>query len=359
VLKDYFTEPDYSKLMNYRNPLTTVVYDKNKTPIFYLYDKQFRFYTRANDVPNWVRELIFDERFISIFQSRFAKDYDFYNNSVREAYLNYVLKDEIYFYDNSLLSRIQMRRIRKYYAGNNFDELIFNNLKFSKSVYGLTTACYVFFGKSIQTLSIKELLFCIANIDFYGDSDEFDLEKMRERYLDLVELVRTTPKYKTILKDSLQSPELEIRLNKSIDFENSDGQLTGLKAGISKHLMKYYLKDYLITQMRYINLMTGGYNINAEYDMEYLIKILNKLGIKATENSNKICIVYYNYQGTNRLLGILNLPFGGEIIERLAELEKSEKYANAPVTFMIMPIMRYSYIELYEKRKNGIIPLVK
>ncbi|HPG30447.1 MAG TPA: hypothetical protein PKY81_13650 [bacterium] len=354
ILIDYFASPDKSKIEKYKIAVSSVVYDIEKKPLYYLFDSQFRFYTNTETVNRKILRLLFDKDFLSAFLPEFYKENSIKNLYPEDAYKNHLLK-EIYFLGNTLKSRMMITKLRKNLSDFDFTELIINNLKFSENIYGLETISYYLFNKRFSELNDSEIIYCLANIDFYSQSNILKIDFMKEKYLNLKSFVNKKYKDDFVFSDSeVLTPEMQ-----DIDFKQNEGYLNNLDAGISYELMLYYLKDYLINHKNFIDLSNNGYKIYSSYDLNFLKKILAELGVTGVEKSNKICVVYYNENDANYLLGIINLPYGKKFSGDAEKLGSSMRYNNKPITLLVLPILRYSYIDLYGKNKSGVIPVVK
>ncbi|MBP7652419.1 hypothetical protein KA977_03290 [Candidatus Dependentiae bacterium] len=354
ILVDYFSMPDKTKIEKFKISKTSVIYDVDQKPLYYLFDKQFRFYTNPSEVKEKIWSLLFNKEYLITFLPEFYKENSIKNISTEDVYKNYILK-EIYFFDDSLKSRMLISKLRKNLGDLDFKELIINYLKFSESIYGLESIAYFLFNKTITQLSDAELLYCLANINFHVQSNNFKFDLMKEKYLSIVNFVKKYFPDEFNIGQS-ENPEPNV---KNINFVQNEGYLNDLDAGISYDLMLYYLKDYLINQKNFINLTNNGYEIFTSFDLSFLKKVIMSLGITGAEKCNKICAIYYQENGNYYMLGILNLPYGRNFIYDTEKLSSTLKYKNNPVTLLVLPILRYSYIDLYNKNNTGVIPVLK
>jgi len=122
-------------------------------------------------------------------------------------------------------------------------------------------------------------------------------------------------------------------------------------------MMDYYLKDYLITQKNVINLTSIGFNIYSSFDIVFLKSLIKKINIIFSQETNKIAIVYYSIDANNYIIGILNLPFGNDVTLQIEQLNNNITYKNYPIKIFIEPPVKYSYIEISEQHKIGLIPI--
>jgi len=281
-----------------------------------------------------------------------------FNNSTSDFFINWIIND-FYFFDGHLTAKIQTYKIRKKLNDLEKKKMLVNQLKFSKSIYGIETVARFFFRKKISELNNNELLFCLANIDLFAESDIFNLNQMIEKYLILLNwLNRNNPKLSEKFKDP-NTFKITPELPNDINLLQKDSNLDDVNSGIALDLMEFYLKDYMINHLNFTNLMSGGYNIKSSFDINFLKTIIQKFNITGGEKSNKICIIYYMKNDKYYMIGIIYLPFGKEQITIFENKQDKIFYNDFPVNFMVLPILRYTFIEMFDKNKIAILPLTE
>ncbi len=362
-IREILLTPDLATIENYKTSYHSEILDISNTRMFYLYDRYFRFKTDINKIPEKVWRLLFNKQYLLNFQQKFYLENDIYSNTAYDIYLNYLIR-QIYFLDDGFFDKIKIMKIRKKLMTNNFDakSLIINELRFSKEIYGFETASRYFFNKSIDQLNDNELVFCIANIDYYSNADNLPEYILLERYANLKKFIETNSDsaVNTIFKFSGKELALDMQLNLKINEQLFSNISTEYKTGVNLEFIKFYVNDYLINQRNYLDLFVGGYSVKTTVDLNFLYQLEKKLNIDAADNSNKICLVSYKDENDSYyLLGIINLPFGLEINSAVAKLANEIKYNNCPVQLEILPIVPLTYIDVYNRRKTGIIPIAK
>lgn len=162
---------DLDKLINYNPPLATQVYDTNGKLVAYLYDYENRVYAEYDEMPNMLIEALIATEDTAFFEH---KGISF------EAILRALVKDVIagkavegastitqQLIKTTLLTREKTitRKLKEALIAFKLEEKLskqqileryLNQIYFGHGYYGVKTACWGYFHKNLQDLTLKE-----------------------------------------------------------------------------------------------------------------------------------------------------------------------------------------------------------
>ncbi|PAF53999.1 penicillin-binding protein [Helicobacter sp. 13S00482-2] len=259
---------DVQKIKNYRPQLTTQIFDRKNRLIANVFDTEFRFYSRFDEIPpKMIEALLAVED--TLFFEHGGINYDAIiratiKNLKNGKYLEggstltqQLIKNMVLTRDKTISRKIKEAllsiQVEHILSKEDILERYFNQTFFGHGYYGVKTASLGYFKKPLNALSLKEIAMIVSlprAPSFYDPTRNLDFSLSRAN---------------NIIKRMY-----EIGWISTEEYEKSISEIPEIYNQTLTQNTAPYVVDEVIKQLSYIkDIKTGGYQIKLNIDLDY------------------------------------------------------------------------------------------
>lgn len=259
---------DIKKIKNYHPQLTTQIFDRKNRLIANLYDTEFRFYSKFDEIPpKMIEALLAVED--TLFFEHGGINYDaivraMVKNIKSGKYLEggstltqQLIKNMVLTRDKTISRKIKEAllsiQVEHILTKEEILERYFNQTFFGHGYYGVKAASLGYFKKPLSSLSLKEIAMIVAlprAPSFYDPTRNLDFSLSRAN-----NIIKRMYDIGWISKE---------------EFERSTAEIPEVYNQTLTQNVAPYVTDEVLKQLNYIkDIKTGGYQIKLTIDLDY------------------------------------------------------------------------------------------
>ncbi|PAF52156.1 PBP1A family penicillin-binding protein [Helicobacter sp. 13S00477-4] len=259
---------DIVKIKNYHPQLTTQIFDRKNHLIANIYDKEFRFYAKFDEIPPKMIEALLAVEDTLYFEHG-GINYDAILRAIIKNIKNgkYVeggstltqqlIKNMVLTRDKTLSRKIKEAllsiQIEHILTKEQILERYFNQTFFGHGYYGVKTAAMGYFKKPINRLSLKEIAMIVAlprAPSFYDPTKNLDFSLSRA--------------------NNIISRMYNLGWISKEEYEKATTQIPQVYNQTLTQNVAPYVTDEVLKQLSYIpDIKSGGYKIKLSIDLDY------------------------------------------------------------------------------------------